>query len=238
MIKLSIIIPAYNEALRLPSTLESISTHLSSVSYESEVLLVLNNSTDNTREIAEGWLGKIKNFSIIDIQTPGHIGNAKGYAIRDGFNRAKGEYHMFMDADNATELSQVETFWSHFQEEGYSVVIGSRYIPGSNVLTPQSLLRRALSRVGNVLIQILVLPGIRDTQCGFKVFTRAVSQAIVARATVYGWGADIEMLVIAKHSGAKIFEAPVVWQDKARSMIRASSFWETLKELIRIWRRY
>ncbi len=233
---LSLVIPAYNESSRLPATLESISRYLHDAPYTSEVLLVLNNCTDDTAHVVKSWQDKIPNLFIFDIKTPNHIGNAKGYAIRYGLARARGEYHAFMDADNATELSEIDRFWPLFSQ-GYSVVIGSRYVNGSKIVVQQKLMRRFLSRVGNILIQALVLPGVQDTQCGFKVFTKEASQDIVASGRVYGWGADIEMLVIAKKFNYKIKEVPIVWCDKAHSMVQANAFLQTLKELVKIWWR-
>ncbi len=235
-LRLSVVIPAYNEASRLPVTLGSVEQYLKGVSYTTEVLLVLNNCSDDTARVAKSWQDKISNLFIFDIKTPSHVGNAKGYAIRYGLARARGDYHAFMDADNATDISEINKFWSVF-DLGSSVVIGSRYVNGAKIVVKQKLMRRFLSRVGNILIQILVLPGIQDTQCGFKVFTKDASQTIVANGRVYGWGADIEMLVIAKKFNYRITEVPIVWCDKAHSMLRANAFWQTLKELIRIWWR-
>jgi len=236
-IRLSVVIPAYNEASRIEETLRSLHSYLTGVSYDSEVIIVLNNCSDKTGYIASEWKGKIPHLSILDIRTNDHIGNTKGYAIRHGLSRALGEYHLFMDADNATDISEIEKVWPEF-EKGFDVVIGSRYTKDADIKIRQKFFRRLLSRLGNFLIRVLVLPGIKDTQCGFKAFTKKASRIVFTHAKVYGWGADIEMLVIAKRAHMKIKEIGIVWEDKVRSMVKAISFVYTFIELWNIFLRW
>lgn len=169
-LKLSVVIPAYNEGKRIARTLGSVADYLAKQPYESEVLVVANNCTDNTVEVAQSYSNRIKNLRIIDV--PEGECTGKGCAVKIGIFGAKGDYVLFMDADNATKLHEVDEFWPYF-DKGYQVVIGSRYIKGSKFVKKQTMMRRFISRAGNILIQAVLLPGIKDSQCGFKVFTRA-----------------------------------------------------------------
>lgn len=230
-ITLSIIIPAYNEERRIKKTLDYISSFLRSKKINFEIIVVTNNCTDNTAIL----LDKIKKESIpelinIDVPREGEIGNMKGYAIGVGMKKAQGIYRLFIDADNATSFESVIAFMEYI-DNGYDVVIGSRYVSGSCVVKKQSLPRIILSRLGNLLIRILLIPGIYDTQCGYKMFNQKASKDIFSRLTINGWGADLEMLAIARNLDYKIKEAPIKWEAQDESTLRSNAFINTLKEL-------
>lgn len=229
---LSVIIPAYNEEKRIGETLNSISSFLRYQKINFEIIVVTNNCTDNTVNLLE----IIKNDSIpeiinIDIPRGGKIGNMKGYAIVVGMKKAQGLYHLFIDADNATSFENVINFISYIKS-GYDVVIGSRYVKGACIVKKQPLQRIILSRLGNILIQVLLLPSIYDTQCGFKMFSAKSSKDIFSRMTINGWGADLEMLAIARNLNYKIKEAPIKWEAQDESTVRPHAFIETLNELL------
>jgi len=231
---LSIIIPAYNEEKRIEKTLRYISDFLRSKNISFEIIVVANNCTDNTVLL----LNNLKNSSMpeiitINIPREGIVGNMKGYAIGVGMKRAIGDYHIFIDADNATRFDVVLDFINDI-DNGFDVVIGSRYIKGSYVVKKQPLYRIILSRLGNILIQALLIPGIYDTQCGFKMFSKKASKDIFERTIVSGWGADLEMLTIAKIFNYKIKEAPVYWEAQDKSTLNSNAFLYTLKELFTI----
>lgn len=231
--KLSIIIPAYNEEKNIEKTLTAISRFLSENKVDFEIIVVANNCTDNTVPVLYGVKkNTISELVVIDIPKTGMVGNTKGYAIGVGMREAKGEYHLFLDADNATSFDCIGQFMDYIKQ-GYDVVVASRYVSGSRILQ-QPVRRVVLSRLSNILIRAVLLPGIYDTQCGFKMFTRAASKEIFSRTTVNGWGADLEMLAIAKNFGFKIKEAPVVWEYQAGSRVRAGGILNTLKELFKI----
>jgi len=228
---LSIIIPAYNEEKRIKKTLDDISSFLYFNQIKFEIIVVTNNCTDNTVLL----LTNIKDSSIpeliiIDIPKEGIIGNMKGYAIGVGMRHAIGDYHVFVDADNATSFHHILDFIDYIKH-GYDVVIGSRYVRGSVIIKKQSILRIIFSRLGNLIIQLLLLPGIWDTQCGFKVFSNDASKIIFSKITINGWGADLEMLAIAKTYNLKIKEAPVKWESQDDSTVSSNAFLNTLKEL-------
>lgn len=228
---LSIIIPAYNEEKRIKKTLDSISSFLRFNKVNFEIIIVTNNCTDDTVSL----LDQIKNDSIpeiinINIPREGSVGNMKGYAIGVGMRKAQGLYHIFIDADNATSFNNVHMFMDYI-DNGYDVVIGSRYVTGADIIKKQPLHRIILSRLSNLLIQILLLPGIYDTQCGFKMFSQKASINIFSKTTVNGWGADLEMLAIARNLNFKIKEAPIKWESQDESTVRSHAFINTLKEL-------
>ena len=226
--KLSIIIPARNEENRIGHTLSETSKYLTAQNYESEIIVVVDKgSTDKTAELVSDFVRRTKNARLIVEPTHG-----KGGAVKIGVNHANGEYVMFMDADNATPISEIEKFWPHLPK--FSVVIGSRYLPGSIVTHKQPLYRIILSRLSNILIQFVVAPGIKDTQLGFKAFTRDAALSIFRHITVLGWGFDMEVLTAARIQGYRIKEVPVLWREFGGSKVPLSAYIQSLKDLIKI----
>jgi dolichyl-phosphate beta-glucosyltransferase len=231
---LSIIIPAYNEEKRIEKTLEYISFFLRNKKISFEIIVVANNCTDNTVKLLNNIKNNLINeIIIINIPKKGVVGNMKGYAIGTGMKKATGKYHVFIDADNATHFDEVLKFMNYI-DNGFDVVIGSRYIEGSYVVRKQPFYRIFLSRLGNILIQTLLIPGVYDTQCGFKMFSNKASNVIFSKMTLNGWGADFEMLAIARTFGFKIKEASVKWEAKDESSIKTHSFFNTFRELLEI----
>lgn len=227
--KLSVIVPAYNEENRIASTLESIDGYLRAQKYPYEVVVIDNGSNDSTYQLVKKIAGEAKNLKVDETHQEG-----KGGAVAHGImEHATGDYIMFMDADNATPISEIEKFWPHLQS-GNAVVIGSRYLTGSNVTQKQPFYRIVLSRLSNLLIQLLAVPGIRDTQLGFKVFTREAAKDIFGRITVFGWGFDMEVLTIARAHGFKIKEVPVVWREAGGSHVPLTAYVRSLIDLLKI----
>ncbi|MCL5435650.1 MAG: glycosyltransferase family 2 protein [Patescibacteria group bacterium] len=227
--KLSVIIPAYNEERRIAATLESVDAYLSKQKYSYEVVIIDNGSNDSTYELVKKIAEGVKHIKVDETHQKG-----KGGAVAHGIvKHADGEYIMFMDADNATPISEIEKFWPQL-EQGFGVVIGSRYLAGANVTQKQPLYRIVLSRMSNLLIQILAVPGIKDTQLGFKVFTRAAAKDIFHRITVFGWGFDMEVLTIARAHGFKIKEVPVLWREQGGSHVPLSAYVRSLIDLFKI----
>lgn len=225
----SIIIPAYNEAGRITKTLQDIDQILTRENYSSEVLVVDDGSTDNTR----GVIKQIKSDRIKLVGYPHNRG--KGFAVNYGVMRAKGQFILFCDADNATPFEQIELLYKKIHDEAYDVAIASRHLAQSHISENQSAHRRAAARFGNWLIQMILLPGIADTQCGFKMFTRHVAQIIFTRQTIWGWGFDIELLHIARLHQLKIAEVPVRWMNMGGSKLQSPwVFLQTLGELLKI----
>lgn len=230
-ITLSVIIPIYNEEKKIQKTLNMVSTFLHSQKINFEIIAVTNNCTDNTVPLIN--LIKIESIPeliVVEIPKIGLVGNMKGYAIGVGMRQARGDYHIFIDADNATHFEQVISFMDYIRE-GYDVVVGSRYVKGSNVIKKQPLYRVVLSRLGNIIIRVLLISKVYDTQCGFKMFSNKASDVIFSKITLNGWGADLEMLAIARIFNFKIKEAPITWEAQDDSTVRPHAFLSTLKEL-------
>ena len=228
-VKLSVIIPSYNEENRLPKTLKAVDAYLSKQSYEYEILVVNAGSTDRTKEVVQNAMLKVRNLNIMDVENRG-----KGYAVREGMLRARGQYRMFMDADNSTSIDQVGKMWAEF-EKGFEVVIGSRDMKGAQIAVRQSLWRQMLGNIFNLIVQTLSgLWGMWDTQCGFKGFEAKAAQTIFSRATIDQWAFDVEVLVIARKLGYKIKEIPVTWANDKESKVRLKGMVKMLLEVLQI----
>lgn len=201
---LSLIIPAYNEGERLPDTLPSVFAFLEAQPYAFEIILVNNNSRDNTREIAQEFAASRPYLHVIDEMTQG-----KGAAVRTGMLAAKGEYLFMADADFSMPVEEIAKFLPPLAGE-YDVAIGSREAPGAmRYNEPQY--RHFMGRVFNFYVKVLAIPGFEDTQCGFKCFRRHVALDILPYQTIDGWAFDVELLFIALRRGYKIIEVPVHW---------------------------
>jgi dolichyl-phosphate beta-glucosyltransferase len=230
-IRLSVVIPAYNEELRLPNTLDRSLEYLSHQPYHSEIIVVNDGSTDGTERVV-----KEKSDSAVPVILLRHQDGAnhgKGASVRLGMTMARGAYRLFMDADNSTTLDQVDRFWPWF-DEGFDVVIGSRALKGSVIGAHQNRLKEIAGRFGNWFIQKLAVRGIHDTQAGFKMLTAKSAEIVFPRLTIQRWGYDIEILVIAQSHGFRIAEIPITWINAAGSKVSVASYFEVLGEVCRI----
>jgi len=229
-IKLSVIVPAYNEQDRLPKTLRAMDEYLKKQEYRYEIVVVSDGSEDNTVAVAEGMKNEIKGLRVIN--EPQNHG--KGYAVRKGMLDAKGEFRIFLDADNSTSVDHVEKMWPEF-EKGNEVVIGSRDMKGADRTVRQPWIRERLGDVFNIIVQVLSqLWGIWDTQCGCKGFSAAAARRIFAKTIINRWAFDVEVLVIAKKLGYNIQEIPVTWVNDASSKVRLSGMIKMLIEVLQI----
>ncbi|MDZ4232034.1 MAG: dolichyl-phosphate beta-glucosyltransferase, partial [Candidatus Pacearchaeota archaeon] len=202
MIRLSVIIPAYNEEKRLPGTLQEVGGYLAGQLYESEIIVVSDGSKDGTAEAA-----KKAGVMVIDRKE----NRGKGYSVREGMLASSGEIRLFMDADNATSVDHIEKMFPEF-EKGAGVVIGSRDIAGAVIAVPQFWLRRRLGDVFNLIVQVVSgLWGIWDTQCGFKAFSAKAAKDIFPSVRIDRWAFDVELLVLAGKRGYGITQVPVRW---------------------------
>jgi len=232
---LSIIIPAYNEAERIPKTLLDMDKRLESAAYSYEIMVVSDGSTDNTAAIVRNMMKAVRNLKLIDLRE--NVG--KGGTVRQGMLLSSGKIRLFTDADNSTSIDQFEKMMPFFKE-GYDVVIGSRAVRGSKLDPPESLFRQIAGKGLNLIVQLVVLPGIWDTQCGFKAFTEESAKKIFMMSRLTGWGFDFETLTLAKKLGYRIREIPVHWVDDARSHVKFSAGLQFLRDLVilrwRLWR--
>lgn len=229
---LSVIIPAYNEAERIPKTLLAMDAHLSKASYSYEILVVNDGSRDNTAEVVANMAKVVKHLALIDIKE----NHGKGSVVREGMLKATGDIRLFTDADNSTSVDQVEAMFP-FIKEGYGMVIGSRAIAGAKLDPPEPLYRAIIGKALNLIVQALLLPGIWDTQCGFKAYTAKAAEEIFGVAKIATWGFDVETLALAKKFGYKIKEIPVHWVNDTRSHVKFSGGLQFLWDIARIrWR--
>ncbi len=212
---LSLVIPAYNEAApdRLPASLRDITGFVASQDYGVEVVIVNNNSTDDTLEIAEAAAAE---YSYIRVITEAIQG--KGAAVRTGMLAARGEYLFICDADLSMPIEEVNKFFLPHAPE-YDIAIASREAPGSQRVGEPEI-RHIMGRVFNTIVRLVAVHTLQDTQCGFKCFRRDIGLELFPIQTVNGWAFDVELLFIAQRRGFKIIEIPITWIYKDHSKIR------------------
>lgn len=229
---LSIVIPAYNEAARIGHTLDRIGSYFLRTCLPFEVIVVDDGSTDDTAGAARRHASDIRNLKILVNEE----NSGKGFSVRRGMRAATGEYRLFMDADNSVDISHLDAFMRALSE-GADVAIGSIHLSEKGeIFEHNGWHRRLLGSCANMLIQLLAVPGIEDTQRGFKLFSAKAADAIFSRQTIERWGFDIELLVVARKNGFRIRELPVVWDNPAGSKVTATAYLQTLGELARISR--
>jgi len=208
MPRYSIVIPAYNEAHRLGSTLERIRDYVTSQGWDAEVIVVNDGSRDRTpdlvRESGERWPG------LRLIENPGNSG--KGYSVRNGMLNATGELLLFSDADLSSPIEEAPKLLAAIQN-GADVAIGSRWIRPETQTKRQSLLRQLYGRAFNLALRVLLGLKQKDTQCGFKAFTRNAAQRIFPLQHIERWGFDPEILFLAERFRFRVDEVPVAWAD-------------------------
>lgn len=232
---LSLIIPAYNEQARIADTLYAIKDYLSRQDYVSEIIVVDDGSTDLTTEVVKfidfyGAEMKAQSTGIL-MENIKNVG--KGFSIARGIMRARGQVVMFCDADLATPIEEIEKILPFF-DDGYDVVIGSRNLSSSRV-AEKSLKRRILSWGLGLLVRSVSVPGIKDTQCGFKAYRHDAADSIALLQRIYGFGFDIEHLFIAHRLGLKIREVGVQWTDQPGSTVNPlSDSFGVLRDLVKI----
>lgn len=217
---LSLIIPAYNEQERLPKTLEQALSYLNSQSYEAEILVVENGSQDSTYEIACAFAKKDPRVRVIREARRG-----KGLAVKVGMLSARGEYRFMCDADLSMPIEEINHFLPP-ELNNFDLAIASREAPGS-VRYNEPLYRHWGGRVVNAMIRMLILPGLHDTQCGFKCFSADVAEELFYYQTLIGWSFDVEILYIARLRGYQIQEVPINWYFDPETKLNA--FKDTIK---------
>ena len=231
MHKLSVVIPAYKEEHRIGATLEALNAYLSGQQYEWEILVCIDGSPDNTNGVVEKYRPQIPNLKIFNNQK----NHGKGWVVRQGMLAATGDFRLFTDADNSTDISQVEKFWPFALEQNYDVVIGSIEVEGAKINEHAQWYRRAFGHWSKYLIRIVAgLWSTHDTQRGFKLFSAKAAHNVFSKALVDRFGFDIEILAVAKKKKYKIKEVGVVWNNAGESTVSLKSYFEVLKDLFRI----
>jgi glycosyltransferase involved in cell wall biosynthesis len=232
-VDLSVIVPAYNEELRLPPTLERLHAYLSAQPLRYEIVIVDDGSKDNTCGVVEAAMLRIPHLRLVR-QLP----NAgKGAAVRRGMLAARGQIRVMCDADCSMPPEQLPRLLAPITAGRTEIAIGSRYAEGAKTDVKQPFYRVLWSRLCNKIIQRSLVPGVRDTQCGFKAFTAEAARDLFRRGRINGWAFDLEILALAKRRGWSIEEVGVEWMDDNRSRVNPlKDMWKVIREAVTIKR--
>ena len=229
---LSVVIPAYDEERRIGPTLERIVAYLRRRGSTSEILVVADGCRDRTVDVVKGIGTEGFPLRVLD----SGVNHGKGRCVRRGMLAARGTFRLFTDADLSTPIEELEKLRGALAA-GHDVAIGSRRLPESRVDVPQPWWRRAMGWGFNWCVQHLAVPGIADTQCGFKLFSADAARQIFSRQRIDEFGFDVEVLWIARKLGLRVAEVPVTWLDDPDSKVRpVSDAWRMLVDLQRIRR--
>ena len=229
---LSVIIPAYNEEKRITPTLASIYTYLTHQEYTWEMLIVLDGCTDRTIDSVQAFAEGKTHIRWIDRQE----NHGKGYTVRQGMLAARGQIRLFTDADNSTDIAHFNPMQKLF-EQGANVVICSRDskdAEGARQAVPQPAFKRLLGNLGNLFIQLVAVPGIWDTQCGFKAFSATATQQIFPITLLDGWVFDIEALALARYFGYPVKVVAAHWVDNEDSHVSSSNYLTSIVETLKV----
>jgi dolichyl-phosphate beta-glucosyltransferase len=227
---LSVVVPAYNEEQRLPRTIEQIERYLDGKKADYELVLVDDGSSDGTRRVMDA--AAERHASVRVEALPQNRG--KGRALAVGVQAAKGDEILLTDADLSTPIEELEKLQAAL-DGGAGVAIGSRALRASRVEVSQPVYRVLMGKAFNLIVQAVLLPGIWDTQCGFKLFRADVARKVFAGLSTDGFGYDPEVLYRARRQGVKIAEVPVVWRNSAETKVRpVSSSLDMLRHVIRV----
>lgn len=224
---LSVVVPAFNEAARLPRTLARLREYLDLRGESYEIVVVDDGSTDGTAEVARGAGGPRLRL------LANEVNRGKGYSVRRGMLAATGARRLMCDADLSTPIEELERLEACLQA-GATVAIGSRAVAGAQLEVRQGLWRENAGRAFNLLARLVALPDLHDTQCGFKLFTAGAAEAGFSRARLDGFAFDVEVLFLARRAGARIAEVPVVWRNDAASRVSLAKGLGAFFELLRL----
>lgn len=207
-VKLSVVVPCYNEEKRFQSGFNHYYSYLAKQSYLWELIFVNDGSRDKTLDLVKRDALQDKRIKIVSYSQ----NRGKGYAIVQGIKKARGRYILFADLDHSVSIGTIESFFEYFKKN-FSVVIGSRRVSGAKIVIRQHPLREWLGRGFTFLVNILIYPGVKDATCGFKAFENKIAQKIFNKIRVYDWAFDAEILFLCKKYGIKLAQAPVTWSD-------------------------
>jgi glycosyltransferase involved in cell wall biosynthesis len=213
--KYSIVIPAYNERLRIIATLDAVVACVRREHWNAEVIVVNDGSTDETADLVRDFARNAPEVHLME--NPSNRG--KGYSVRNGLIHARGNIVMFTDADLSAPIDEADRLFAAIEQDGADIAIGSRWLATSRQTHRQPLYRQVFGRCFNALTRMVMRLPYADTQCGFKAFTRDAAQTVFQLQTIERWGFDPEILFIARKRHFKVKEVPVSWAHDARSRI-------------------
>jgi dolichyl-phosphate beta-glucosyltransferase len=230
-IELSLIVPAYNEEMRLLPTLDRLHAHLSAQPLRYELLVVDDGSKDRTCEVVETAMTTIPNLFLVR-QSPNR---GKGAAVRRGMLATRGRIRVMCDADCSMPPEQLPRLLAPIFAGKAEISIGSRYAEGAKADVKPPFYRVMWSRLCNKVIQRSLVPRVLDTQCGFKAFTAEAALNLFGSATIDGWAFDLEILALARRRGFAIEEVGVEWKDDNRSRVNPlTDMWKVIREALKI----
>ncbi len=212
-IKLSVIVPCYNEEKRFKNGFNHFHNYLKKIKFNWELILVNDGSKDKTLNLMRKESKRHKNVKVITYP----INGGKGLAISEGVKAAKGEIILFSDIDHSVDISTINSFFKHFNKA--EVVIGSRRLKNSKIIEKQKPLRELLGKGFTLLVKILIDKQIKDATCGFKAFKREAAKELFKKVSIYGWAFDAEILYLCKKYKIKVIQAPVDWKDVKGSKV-------------------
>jgi dolichyl-phosphate beta-glucosyltransferase len=225
---LSIIIPAFNEEKRLPDSLLKIIRFVRQQAYPVEVIVVDDGSSDRTAEVVRDFQEDAPFISLLAVEHGG-----KGHAVKAGMQQAKGDYLFLCDSDLSMPIDEITKFLPPALD-GYDVAIASREISGARRYDEPPY-RHLMGRVFNLIVRLLAVPGVQDTQAGFKCFRRQAARQLFPLQTIKGWGFDVEVLFIAQKRGLRIVEVPIHWYYMNRSRVRpVQDTYNMLREVLKV----
>jgi glycosyltransferase involved in cell wall biosynthesis len=226
--EISLVIPAFNEASRIRPTLIAADDFLGHAKLSYEILVVDDGSTDGTAALVDRLTRRRPAIRLL--RSP--VNRGKGSAVRLGMRAARGAIRLMCDADGSTPAAEIPKLLNPLRLGEVDIAIGSRYLAGSAVARRQPFYRRWWSRLCNFVVRRTLVPGVVDTQCGFKAFSARAAEEIFARAQIDGWAFDLEALALAHRLGYSVREVAVWWSDDPRSRIHP------LRDLVRVTRDF
>jgi len=229
---LSAVVPAFNEAQRIANTLRRLHNYLAGSCLSYEILVVLDGPTDGTRDVLRSLSAEIHHVRILDRA----VNRGKGFTVREGMLEARGQIRLFTDADNSTDIAHFDQMKTLF-DEGCDLVIASRNpkdVAGARQTVSQPWYKRSIGKLGNLLVQRVAVPGIWDTQCGFKAFRAEAAVRIFSQSVIEGWGFDIEVLALARRLNYNIGIIPAHWVNDARSHVRNIDYLRVLRDTFKV----
>ena len=230
-VDLSIVVPAYNEEHRIAPTLARLSAFLTNQPMRWEIVVVDDGSRDATCAVVERAMATIPNLRLVRQ----HPNRGKGAAVRLGMLAARGQIRVMSDADGSMPPEQLPRLLAPIHACTAEISIGSRYAEGAQSDVHQPLYRVLWSRLANSLVQRSLVPGVRDTQCGFKAFTAEAARDLFGRGRIDGWAFDLEILALARRAGFAIAEVGVAWTDDRRSRVNPlKDMWKVVREAMTI----
>ncbi len=223
---ISIVIAAYNEEQRIGKSLLKIKSYLDGQNLDYEIIVVDDGSTDNTKQVVTDCKPEIGNLKIISYQ----INKGKGFALRQGVIASKGRKVLLSDADLSTPIEELDKLLPLISNKEHDIIIGSRALKASTIIVSQPWWRQGMGKIFNRFVKLLVLDGISDTQCGFKLFSGDVARSLFKDACIDRFAFDVEILALAKKRGYIVLEEPVKWINSPDSKVHP--VFDSLKMLL------